>query len=574
MENIEAQTLLNKLKKCNKDVLFNYAELLEITTVNKSTSKHNLVSLIQQEVFKRNRALRPKPIPEIIPNVSSDFSAAIQHFTCAQHFKSKAAQATEDIISQLDEATHGHREAKRALARVMGQWMSGKQSGYCFGFEGPPGVGKTSLAKRGLAKCLSDMDGTPRPFCFIALGGASNGSYLDGHSYTYVGSTWGRIVDCLMKSQCMNPIIYIDELDKVSRTEHGKEIIGILTHITDATQNDNFNDKYFTGIPIDLSQVLFVFSYNDPSAIDRILLDRIHRIKFKPLSLSDKVAITKKFVMPDLRKEHELGFVPTVPDNTIRHIASCYSFEAGMRRLSEYLKTCVGELNLRSLQGQETPEILEPKLVDDLLADVSRMLFPSLAKPHSIGIVAGLWANSIGRGGMLPIEATWSFGTNFLEPKVTGLPGDTMRESVSVAINLAWSRLSNEERKRIEDAQENSGQKHIHVHFPDGATPKDGPSAGVATFLAITSLMKEAPVKSTWAVTGEVSLQGRAMEIGGVDLKITGGYESGCRNFIVPKRNAREVEGFYRNNQSWHGINDIVIYQVDNVEEAADLIFE
>ena len=151
-------------------------------------------------------------------------------------------------MSNLDSATHGHNEAKRALARVMGQWMVGRQQGYCFGFEGAPGVGKTSLAKRGLANCLKDTDGSPRPFCFIALGGASNGNYLDGHSYTYVGSTWGRIVDCLMKSQCMNPIIYIDELDKVSKSEQGKELIGILTHITDSTQNDNFNDKYFTAV--------------------------------------------------------------------------------------------------------------------------------------------------------------------------------------------------------------------------------------------------------------------------------------------------------------------------------------
>ena len=574
MEMRERTGLVARLRKNTKDVLHGYGVQLGLKGLSKAASKAALLEAVVAELFKRNKELRSSPVPDQIPNVTPDFSLATQNFECARHFKAQAAEATDGILAQLDTATHGHEQAKRALARVMGQWMVGRQNGYCFGFEGPPGVGKTSLAKRGLAKCLADMDGSPRPFCFIALGGASNGSYLDGHSYTYVGSTWGRIVDCLMKSQCMNPIIYIDELDKVSRTEHGKEIIGILTHITDATQNDNFNDKYFSGVPIDLSQVLFVFSYNDPSAIDRILLDRIHRIKFKPLSLSDKVAITDKFVMPDLRKEHALGFVPEVPDRTIHHLASCYSFEAGTARLSEHLRTCIGELNLRSLQGKTAPRILEPSDVDELLSDASRMLHPALATPHTIGVVAGLWANSVGRGGMLPIEATWSFGSTFLEPKVTGLPGDTMRESVSVAINLAWSQLDDQERKKIEEAQESSGQKQIHVHFPDGATPKDGPSAGVATFLAITSLMKQAPVKHDWAVTGEVSLQGRAMEIGGVDLKITGGYESGCRNFIVPKRNAREVEAFYRNNATWHGIDSITIYQVESVQEAAELIFE
>ncbi len=128
-----------------------------------------------------------------------------------------------------------------------------------FWFRGPPGTGKTSLAKKGIAKCLTDSEGKSRPFAFIPVGGSSNSSTLEGHSYTYVGSTWGKIVDILMETKCMNPIIYIDELDKISKTENGKEIIGILTHITDSTQNDQFNDKYFSGIDIDLSKVLFIF---------------------------------------------------------------------------------------------------------------------------------------------------------------------------------------------------------------------------------------------------------------------------------------------------------------------------
>ena len=137
---------------------------------------------------------------------------------------------------------------------------------------GAPGIGKTSLARKGLAYCLKDADGTTRPFSFIALGGSSNGSTLSGHNYTYVGSTWGRIVDILMENKCMNPIIFIDELDKVSKTENGKEIIGILTHLIDPTQNESFQDKYFSGIDIDMSKALFIFSYNDVSVIDKILI--------------------------------------------------------------------------------------------------------------------------------------------------------------------------------------------------------------------------------------------------------------------------------------------------------------
>ena len=134
------------------------------------------------------------------------------------------------------------------------------------------------MAKFGISKCLLDSDGKPRPFAMLTLGGSSNASTLVGHNFTYVGSTWGRIVDILIEKNCMNPIIYIDEVDKVSRTEHGREITGILTHLTDSTQNDHFEDRYFSGIPFDLSQALIIMSFNDPSLIDPILRDRMHII--------------------------------------------------------------------------------------------------------------------------------------------------------------------------------------------------------------------------------------------------------------------------------------------------------
>ena len=152
----------------------------------------------------------------------------------------------------LNDSVHGHDKAKQQIERIIAQWINGEQSGYCFGFEGPPGVGKTSLSKKGLSKCLVDHNGESRPFSFIAIGGQDNGSTLSGHNYTYVGSEWGKIVDILIKNKCMNPIIFIDELDKVSKTEHGKEIIGILTHLIDPTQNDSLQDKYFNGIDLDL----------------------------------------------------------------------------------------------------------------------------------------------------------------------------------------------------------------------------------------------------------------------------------------------------------------------------------
>ena len=176
-----------------------------------------------------------------------------------KNLSDKIIKYTKEIKKSLDNSIHGHKNAKRQIERIIGQWINGELTGYCFGFEGPPGIGKTSLAKYGLSNCLKDDEGESRPFALIAMGGSSNASTLAGHNYTYVGSTWGRIVDILIEKKCMNPIIFIDELDKVSRTEHGKEIIGILTHLVDGTQNNCFQDKYFSGVDLDLSKALIHF---------------------------------------------------------------------------------------------------------------------------------------------------------------------------------------------------------------------------------------------------------------------------------------------------------------------------
>ena len=254
------------------------------------------------------------------------------------------------IENVLDESIYSHKHAKNQIMKIIAQWMNGEQTGYCFGFEGCPGIGKTSLAKKGLSNCLKDDNGEPRPFAFIALGGSSNGSMLEGHGYTYLNSSWGRIVDILMETKCMNPIIYIDELDKVSKTENGKEIIGIFTHLIDSTQNDKFQDKYYSGIDIDLSKALFIFSYNDPDQIDRVLLDRIHRIKFDNLTLNDKLVIVRKFIIPEINKKMGFENIVEISDEVIEFIILNYTMEPGVRKLKEIFFDLFGEINLSMLK--------------------------------------------------------------------------------------------------------------------------------------------------------------------------------------------------------------------------------
>jgi endopeptidase La len=482
----------------------------------------------------------------------------------------------KNVSNTLNIAVHGHERAKRQVERIIGQWINGEKTGYCFGFEGPPGVGKTSLAKKGIAECLKDNNGVSRPFSFIAIGGSSNGSTLEGHNYTYVGATWGRIVDILMDKKCMNPIIFIDELDKVSKTEHGKEIIGILTHLIDPTQNDTFQDKYFNGIDLDLSKALFIFSYNDVSLIDKILLDRIHRIKFNHLTMDDKLTITKNYILPEIFNKMGLKDTLYFSDEVIEQIIQRYTNESGVRKLKEILFEIIGEINLSILKENKDFELPLNITFNDIsnkyLKDRQEILIKKIIETSSVGIINGLWANSLGNGGVLPIEAHLFPTSTFLELKLTGMQGDVMKESMNVAKTLAWSLLEREKMKELIGEFDITKMQGIHIHCPEGATPKDGPSAGTAITTAIYSLMTNRKIKNDFAITGEICLQGKVTAIGGLDLKILGGIHAGVKNFIFPTENNKDFNDFYERYKDKSILNGINFHSVSHIKQVLDLI--
>ena len=479
----------------------------------------------------------------------------------------------KNIVNVLDESIHGHESAKNQILKIIGQWMNGEQSGYCFGFEGSPGVGKTSLAKRGLANCLKDENGSSRPFAFIALGGSCNGSTLEGHSYTYVNSTWGRIVDILMDSKCLNPIIYIDELDKVSKTEHGKEIIGILMHLIDTTQNSGFQDKYFSGIDVDLSKALFIFSYNDPSQIDPILLDRIHRIKFENLSVDEKIVITRKYILPETNKKMGLDGCVELSDEIIAHIIETYTLESGVRKLKEVLFDLYGEINIELLRCENANTTVLPivitveSLEQKYLAKYDKMRETKIHAAPQVGVINGLWANALGRGGIIPIQAVYFPTSTFLELRLTGMQGDVMKESMNVAKSLAWSLLTESERVSCLEKFEKTKEQGIHIHCPDGATPKDGPSAGAAITSAVYSLLSGKPIKNNIAMTGEIHLQGKITEIGGLEQKILGGIRAGVKTFLYPSANSQEFSKFMQKYKNNHVLEGIQFKPVSEIKE-------
>jgi len=481
----------------------------------------------------------------------------------------------KSITDTLNCSIYGHDNAKNQILKIMCQWINGKPSGYCFGFEGSPGIGKTSLAKMGISKCLVDEDGTPRPFAFIALGGSCNGSTLEGHNYTYVNALWGRIVDILMETQCMNPIIYIDELDKVSNTESGKEIIGILMHLIDSTQNDVFQDKYFSGINIDLSKVLFIFSYNEPDKIDRVLLDRIHRIKFDNLTTIDKLVVLRRHIIPEICDR--MGILVDsviIEDDILKHIIDCYTMEPGIRKLKEILFDIFGEINIELLRYcNDHPVICPIHITNELLEtkylkNYTKIEEKRIHESPGVGHINGLWANSLGKGGITPIEAVFCPANVFLELNLTGLQGDVMKESMNVAKNIAWSLTPDSKKAELLSIFEKTHHGGIHIHCPDGGVSKDGPSAGAAITCALYSLFNGVGIKPNIAITGEIDLIGNVTAIGGLDSKILGGIRAGVDTFIFPSANSSNYEKFtvkYGSSVDLTNINCIMVTQIKDV---------
>ena len=565
--------------------------LNHINTIRKSKKERKLLPAIKNKVnyihtiidyLNENKSNKPV-LFDIFDTIHTEIPHSIHRFyNEITQIKTNISQVESSLIAVedvLDESIYSHKHAKNQIMKIIAQWMNGEQTGYCFGFEGCPGIGKTSLAKKGLSNCLKDDDGNSRPFAFIALGGSSNGSMLEGHGYTYMNSTWGRIVDILMETKCMNPIIYIDELDKVSKSETGKEIIGIFTHLIDQTQNDRFQDKYFSGIDIDLSKALFIFSYNDPDQIDRILLDRIHRIKFDNLTINDKMVIVKQFLIPEINKKMGFENIVEISDEMVEFIIVNYTMEPGVRKLKEILFDLFGEINLSILKPAASDScdipiiITQENLETTYLSKYNKIIEKKIHRNPEIGIINGLWANNLANGGIIPIQTLFFPSSTFLELKLTGLQGDVMKESMNVAKSLAWNLTNVDIKKRWLKVFDETKDQGLHIHCPEGSVSKDGPSAGAAITVAIYSLLNKIPIKNHVALTGEISLNGEITAIGGLDNKIIGGIRSGITTFLYPKANNKQFTEWKTRDNNADEFKNIHFIEVSTIAEVFKHVF-
>ena len=487
----------------------------------------------------------------------------------------KEPKAVKNFIKELDkkmnEAVWGHANAKKKITEIMVQYITNPESkGNCLGIWGPPGNGKTTLIKEGIAKAMD------RSFVFISLGGASDASFLEGHSYTYEGSIYSRIAQGLMKSDCMNPIIYFDELDKISNTSRGQEITNLLIHLTDPAQNSEFTDKYFYNLKLDLSKVTFIFSYNDPSLVDPVLRDRITQVETKYLLLNQKIFIAQNYLLPSILKD--VGIKSSsikFSDNLISKIVSKFTLEGGVRKLKSIFYSIVRQLNILGLTNGKVnnkkvswPFKVEDDDLDILLKDYNKVNFQKVNSESKVGVINGMWAGSLGIGGVLQIESSWIPAQNRNFIKATGSLEKVITESVEVANTLAWSFLDKEIKKKIEDDFKDV-PFGIHVHCPEGATPKDGPSAGTALTVLFYSLYTGKKIRNDIAITGEINLQGNVLEIGGLEEKLQGSKKAGVKLAIIPKSNLKDIPKIKERNPNLID-KDFEVISVENINQVLE----
>lgn len=457
----------------------------------------------------------------------------------------------ENAQKQLDDVVYGHKNAKHQLIKYIAQLTrhsmnpATRSKGLILGIQGPCGNGKTTLIEKGVSKVLG------LPFAAIPLGGAADNAFLNGHSYTYEGSVWGQIADVLMKTKCLNPIIYMDELDKVSNCHKGQEIIHQLIHLTDPSQNSHFQDRYFGNIDIDLSHVTFIFSYNDASNINHILRDRITEVKTSGFTLPDKLQIVEHFLVPSVCRDIGMPRV-SFSHETIQHMIEAYTYEGGVRKIKELIFDVCRSLNVDDLCGTVQLTSKRRKTSDtgsytitidkvkEYLAHKHMMQKEKIHQTPTTGRINGLYASSmIDMGGIIAIETRFVPSDNVYGLALTGNLGKVMKESGTVAKTLAWDTLKPSV-QAIWETKWAKAKESIHIHCPEGAVNKDGPSAGTALTVSMLSLLSGNPIRNDIAITGEINLSGDVLAIGGLRSKLYGAKNAGCKLVLYPADNSED----------------------------------
>lgn len=462
---------------------------------------------------------------------------------------SKKALKIEEVEKQLNKDHYALKKPKERIVEyfatrellALRKKNNNDSKGTILCFYGPPGVGKTSLANS-IAQALK------RKLVRIALGGLEDVNELRGHRRTYIGAMPGRIVQGLIEAKELNPVVVLDEIDKVHNSFRG-DPSSVLLEILDPEQNKEFRD-YYTNFDIDLSQIIFIATANDISQIPAPLRDRMEFINISSYTPSQKEQIAKKYLIPQELEKH--GLEPnevSFSKAAIELIIEKYTRESGVRNLRRRIAQILRKVAKEILQNPQQKISITPKNIDSYI-DKIVFEFDKISKKNEIGLVNGLAWTSVG-GDVLKIEALKIKGKGGLH--LTGNLGDVMKESAKIAYSHIKSLIDNGvlkiDSKLIPLTQKEKNDKYkpeaneiynrfdIHLHVPEGAVPKDGPSAGIAIGSALASILSNRPIKSLVAMTGELTLRGDVLPIGGLQEKLIAAYKSGIKEVLIPKKN-------------------------------------
>ncbi|MDQ6888109.1 MAG: endopeptidase La [Gemmatimonadota bacterium] len=435
--------------------------------------------------------------------------------------------ALSKVQEALDSRHYGIKEAKDRIIEYLAvrKLRGGDPHGPILCFAGPPGTGKTSLGEA-IAQSIG------REFYRISVGGVRDEAEIRGHRRTYVGAMPGLLIQALRRVQTKDPVLMIDEIDKMTHGGMSGDPTAAMLEVLDPSQNDEFVDHYIN-LPFDLSAVLFICTANNIYDIPAALRDRMEVIRVSGYTIEEKVEIAWRYLMPTLLEEHGISDKDIqFTDEVLESISSGYSREAGLRGFSRNLAAIMRRRARRKADGEEGAWVVDLALVEEILGPPRYAREEAETEPE-VGAVTGLAWTATG-GDIMVIEALKMTGSGRLI--VTGQLGDVMRESVDAAYSYVRSRS-----KAIGIEDSVFKDYDLHIHLPAGAIPKDGPSAGITMTLAIASSLSERPVRRDVAMTGEVTLRGRVLEIGGVKEKVMSAYRAGLRQVILPKSNEKDL---------------------------------